>query len=93
MDTIGASGSVKPTGAISGACAENICIQEFVAEFSLWIEFLTQGNKFRKLFVNGMQFAGRNCEEFSQGTWFERSQFALNNRQEFAHGRPVLFPG
>src|SRR6266849_4199401 len=72
--------------------AENIPLQEFIAEFPLRIVFLTQLNELRQLCIDGLQ-TRRGCGEQLSPVrpCVKRSQFFFDHGQELADCGPVLF--
>src|SRR5258706_10087962 len=76
---------------VSGA--EDVFVQKLIAKLALGIVPPTELNKFGHLFVNTLEFRGRDCKQLSPvRARIERSQFLLNHGQELANDRPVWFP-
>jgi hypothetical protein len=73
---------------------EDVPVQILVAKLALGVVAPAQFNEFRHLLVNAPQFRRRSCEQFPP-VWarVERNEFLFDDRQQFAYGRPIWFPG
>ena len=71
--------------------AEDICVQEVVAELALGVELFGQGYEFGELFVMRVELLGRHGEELAPvGSRLKRGEFFFDHRQELAGRRASL---